>query len=139
MDAVKRRTLLVAAAALINTRGEVLLGERPPHKMLAGYYEFPGGKVEAAETPEEALARELAEELGITCRVEDFTPLTFLSHGYPEFHLLMPVYTCRAWAGGPQALEHSALVWARPEDMHALRMIEADAALVEVLKKELGN
>ncbi len=136
---MKPRTLLVVAAALINAKDEVLLAKRPQGKMLAGYYEFPGGKVEPSETPEGALTRELHEELGIEASAHDFAPLTFLSHGYSEFHLMMPVYTCRRWVGSPQALEHEDLAWARPADMHKLLMIEVDFVLVEKLKEVLGG
>lgn len=127
--------LLVAAAALMNERGEVLLAERPPGKQLAGHWEFPGGKVEAGETPEAALIRELNEELGIKVQAEDLRPLTFLSHPYPEFgfHLLMPTWLCTRWSGEPTALEHAALRFTHPRDMHQLLMIEADKSLVERL------
>lgn len=131
----KSRTLLVVAAALINPHGEVLLAQRPPGKMLAGKWEFPGGKVEADESPEAALVRELREELGIETNQSDFEPFWFLSHDYPQFHLLMPVYLCRAWRNQPQAHEHTAITWCHPRDMHTLDMIEADAELVERLAK----
>lgn len=125
------------AAVIVNSAGEVLLAQRPQGKRLAGKWEFAGGKVEEGEAPEIALARELQEELGITVLPEDFEPFWFLSHPYPEFdfHLLMPVYICKKWQGEPQALEHSALCWKLPQDMHELDMIEADAELV---KKLLG-
>ncbi len=126
--------LLVVAVALINRQGEVLLAQRPEGKMLAGKYEFPGGKMEAGESPEAALVRELREELGIEVSADDLEPFTFLSHPYPEFHLLMPVYLCTRWEGEPQALEHTALAWVTPERMQTLPMIEADAELVERLK-----
>ncbi len=127
--------LLVVACALVNDKGEVLLAQRPPGKMLAGKYEFPGGKVDAGETPEAALARELREELGI--EASDFEPFTFLSHAYPEFHLLMPVYLCRSWHGTPHPHEHTDLQWVHPAHMHTLPMIEADAELVAKLKRQL--
>lgn len=135
------KTLLVSAAALVNARGEVLLAQRPQGKMLAGRWEFPGGKVHADESPEQALVRELEEELGIAVAMADLEPFWFLSHPYPEhgFHLLMPVWLCRHWQGEPQPLEHEALCWKRPQDMRTLPMIEADAELVERLRKTLGD
>ena len=129
------KILLVVAAVIMNSAGEVLLAQRPQGKRLAGKWEFAGGKVEEGETPEIALARELKEELGIMVLPDDFEPFWFLSHPYPEFdfHLLMPVYICQKWQGEPQALEHSALCWKLPSDMHELDMIEADAELVKKL------
>lgn len=133
------KILLVVAAALVNSQGEVLLAKRPEGKRLAGKWEFAGGKVEEGETPESALARELREELGIEALPEDLDNFWFLSHPYPEFsfHLLMPVYICRKWKGTPQPLEHADLCWARPGDMYKLDMIEADAELVERLRAHL--
>ncbi len=130
------KILLVVAAVIINSKGEVLLAQRPEGKRLAGKWEFAGGKVEDGETPESALARELYEELGIEVRQEDLENFWFLSHPYPEFdfHLLMPVYICRKWQGTPQPLEHSDLCWSHPSKMHKLDMIEADAELVERLQ-----
>lgn len=130
------KILLVVAAVLINEKGEVLLAQRPEGKRLAGKWEFAGGKIEEGETPEVALVRELHEELGIEVRPEDMENFWFLSHSYPEFdfHLLMPVYICRKWQGEPKPLEHSALCWAYPNDMHKLDMIEADNELVERIK-----
>lgn len=130
------KILLVVAAVLINSKGEVLLAQRPEGKRLAGKWEFAGGKVEDGETPESALVRELHEELGIEIRQEDLENFWFLSHPYPEFnfHLLMPVYICRKWQGAPQPLEHSALCWTCPSDMPKLDMIEADSELVERLQ-----
>lgn len=130
------KILLVVAAVLINSKGEVLLAQRPESKRLAGKWEFAGGKVEDRETPESALVRELHEELGIKVRQEDLENFWFLSHPYPEFgfHLLMPVYICRKWQGDPQPLEHSALCWTCPSDMHKLDMIEADCELIERLQ-----
>jgi len=132
------KILLVVAAALINPAGEILLAQRPEGKRLAGKWEFPGGKVEAGETPENALVRELQEELGITVVPQDLEPFWFLSHDYVAefgFHLLMPVYLCRSWQGAPKALEHADIAWKKPALMHELPLIEADAGLVERLKK----
>lgn len=129
--------LLVAAAALVNPQNEVLLAQRPKGKRLAGRWEFPGGKVEAEESPEAALVRELAEELGITVNPQDLEPFWFLSHDYVAefgFHLLMPVYIVRRWKGVPEALEHAAITWKRADKMHELPLIEADAELVARLK-----
>src|SRR5271154_4515267 len=114
------KTLLVVAAALINPNNEILLAQRPEGKRLAGKWEFPGGKVEADESPEAALVRELHEELGIGVEPKDLEPFWFLSHDYAAqfgFHLLMPVYLCRTWQGAPQALEHAALCWKHPAAM----------------------
>lgn len=130
------KTLLVAAAALINENDEVLLAQRPKGKRLAGKWEFPGGKVEKDESPEEALIRELREELGIEVLAEDLEPFWFLSHDYHKefgFHMLMPVYLCRVWRGEPKALEHDSILWEYPHAMDELDMIEADAELVERL------
>lgn len=131
------KTLLVVAAALVNTRHEVLLAQRPQGKRLAGKWEFPGGKVEAHESPETALIRELHEELDITLTAEALEPFWFLSHDYTAdfgFHLLMPVYVLRRWQGTPRAVEHADICWQRPADMHRLPMIEADAELIARLK-----
>lgn len=134
------KTLLVVAAALVNARDEVLLAERPVGKRLAGKWEFPGGKVEKDESPEAALARELKEELDVVVAQEDMEPFWFLSHDYVAefgFHLLMPVYLVRRWQGEAKAMEHAAIHWAKPADMHTRPMIEADAELVERLKNML--
>jgi 8-oxo-dGTP diphosphatase len=130
--------LLVVAASLVNSDNEVLLAQRPEGKRLAGKWEFPGGKVESGETPEAALARELQEELGIDVATSDMEPFWFLSHDYIAefgFHLLMPVYICRKWQGTPHPKEHKAIEWKRPNSMHELPMIEADAELIERLKQ----
>jgi 8-oxo-dGTP diphosphatase len=127
------RVVLVAAAVLIDPDGRILLSQRPPGKALAGLWEFPGGKVEPGETPEACLVRELAEELGIEIRAVCLSPLTFASHGYPDFHLLMPVYTCRRWSGIARPLEGQALKWVRPERLSDYPMPPADAPLVSVL------
>lgn len=130
-------TLLVVAAALMNDKGEVLLAQRPKGKQLEDHWEFPGGKLEPGETPEAALARELKEELGIEVATADMQPLTFLSHAYPEFdfHLMMPTWLVRKWHGEPISIEHQAIKWVHPEDMHSMLMIEADRPLVDRLKE----
>jgi 8-oxo-dGTP diphosphatase len=133
--------LLVVAAAIVNDRNEVLVAERPEGKRLAGRWEFPGGKVEAGETPEAAMVRELNEELGIDVAPETLEPFWFLSHDYMAeygFHLLMPVYLCRQWQGTPHALEHAAITWKHPSHMHELAMIEADAELIAKLATTLA-
>jgi 8-oxo-dGTP diphosphatase len=126
---------------LVNPGNEVLLAQRPPGKRLAGKWEFPGGKVEAGESPEAALNRELKEELGIDVPTGAMDPFWFLSHDYQQefgFHLLMPVYMCRTWEGTPHPHEHTAIAWRHPNEMHRLPMIEADAELIERLKKSLS-
>jgi 8-oxo-dGTP diphosphatase len=125
--------LLVAAGALIDTDGRVLVTQRPPDKAMAGLWEFPGGKVEPGETPEATLIRELKEELGIDIRSACLAPLTFASHGYQSFHLLMPLYVCRTWDGIVRPLEGQALKWLRPRDLRALDMPPADAPLIAPL------
>lgn len=136
------KTLLVAAVALINDNDEVLLAQRPEGKRLAGKWEFPGGKVEKDESPEQALIRELHEELGIDVEPHNLEPFWFLSHNYMKdygFHLLMPVYLVRAWHGEPHPKEHASIIWELPREMHKLDMIKADAELVERLKNELDE
>ena len=111
------RVVLVAAVALIDADGRVLLAQRPEGKSLAGLWEFPGGKVEPGETPEAALIRELKEELGIDTWKSCLAPLTFASHSYDEFHLLMPLFACRRWDGTPHPHEGQGLAWVRPQDL----------------------
>ena len=115
--------LLVVAAALVDPDGRVLIAQRPEGKSMAGLWEFPGGKVEKAETPEAALIRELHEELGITVKEPCLAPFTFASHTYGGFHLLMPLYICRRWEGEAKPLLHAALKWIKPRDL----MLNADA------------
>jgi 8-oxo-dGTP diphosphatase len=126
--------VLVAAAALIDPDGRVLIAERPPGKKMAGLWEFPGGKVEAGETPEMALIRELGEELGIVVKEPCLAPFTFASHTYDVFHLLMPLYICRRWDGTPRALEHAALKWVHPRDLAGYPMPAADLPLIPMLR-----
>lgn len=126
--------LLVAAAALVDVDGRVLLARRPPGKPMAGLWEFPGGKVRGGETPEVALVRELREELGIGVTESGLVPFTFSSHAYDDFHLLMPLYVCRAWKGLVTAREDQELEWARTRDMADFPMPPADAPLVAMLR-----
>lgn len=128
------KLVLVAACALVDPDGRVLLAQRPEGKSLAGLWEFPGGKVEAGETPEACLIRELQEELGVDTWASCLAPLSFASHGYADFHLLMPLYVCRRWQGTPQGREGQALAWARPLDMGRFPMPPADAPLVASLR-----
>ena len=125
-----RKLLLVAACALVDADGRVLIAQRPEGKQLAGLWEFPGGKIEPGETPEETLVRELAEELSIETKTACLAPLTFASHSYETFHLLMPLYVCRRFWGTPEAREHQALKWVRPRDMRSYRMPPADEPLI---------
>ena len=127
------KIVLVAACALIDPDGRVLLAQRPEGKSMAGLWEFPGGKVEAGERPEDTLIRELREELGIVVREECLAPLSFASHGYPDFHLLMPLYVCRRWEGTVTALEANALTWVRPNRLRDYKMPPADEPLVSHL------
>jgi 8-oxo-dGTP diphosphatase len=128
------KLVLVSAVALIDRDGRVLLAQRPPGKSMEGLWEFPGGKVEPGETPEAALIRELHEELGINTWASCLAPLTFASHAYDSFHLLMPVFACRKWEGTPQAREHTRLAWVRKEDLRTYPMPPADKPLIPVLR-----
>ena len=124
------KLLLVVACALIDADGRVLIAQRPQGKQLAGLWEFPGGKVEAGERPEETLIRELHEELGITVQEPCLAPLTFASHAYQSFHLLMPLYVCRRWEGFVTAREHNKLAWVRPNKLRDYPMPPADEPLI---------
>ena len=126
--------VLVAACALVDADGRVLLARRPPGRSMAGLWEFPGGKVEKGERPEEALIREMSEELGIEIAEPCLAPLTFASHSYPEFHLLMPLYACRRWKGMPVPREGQELAWVRPNRMAEYPMPAADKPLISMLR-----
>lgn len=128
------KTVLVSAVALIDVDGRVLLAQRPEGKSLAGLWEFPGGKVEPGETPEVALIRELHEELGIDTWQSCLAPLTFASHSYEDFHLLMPLFACRKWHGIVQGREGQALKWVRAGDLRSYPMPPADIPLIAVLR-----
>ena len=127
------RLVLVAACALIDPDGRVLIAQRPPGKSMAGLWEFPGGKVEPGERPEQTLIRELQEELGIAVKEECLAPLTFASHTYPEFYLLMPLYVCRRWDGFVQAKEGQSLKWVRTPELRSYPMPPADEPLISHL------
>lgn len=133
-DAPNVPIVLVAAAALINDKSEVLLAQRPDGKSMAGLWEFPGGKVEPGETPEFALMRELEEELGIETRPTCYHPIAFASHTYDDFHLLMPVFALRMWKGEVTAKEHKALEWVHPLNMPQYDMPKADIPLIATLR-----
>src|SRR5690242_10892707 len=122
--------VLVTAVALIDADGRVLLAQRPAGKPMAGLWEFPGGKVEQGERPEDSLIRELKEELGIVVREACLAPLTFASHAYPEFHLLMPLYVCRRWDGTVTPREGQRLAWVRPNRLREYPMPPADEPLI---------
>jgi 8-oxo-dGTP diphosphatase len=126
--------VLVAAVVLVDVDGRVLLARRPEGKAMAGLWEFPGGKVDPGETPETALIRELAEELGIDVAASCLAPFTFASHAYPDFHLLMPLYVCRRWSGIPVAREGQRLAWVRPARLADYPMPPADKPLVAMLR-----
>ncbi|WP_439507907.1 (deoxy)nucleoside triphosphate pyrophosphohydrolase [Yoonia sp.] len=128
------KLVLVSAVALIDADGRVLLAQRPEGKSMAGLWEFPGGKVEQGETPEAALIRELHEELGIGTWASCLAPLTFASHAYADFHLLMPLFACRKWEGTPQSREGQALKWVRPSDLRNYPMPAADIPLIPILR-----
>jgi 8-oxo-dGTP diphosphatase len=127
---VSVKLVLVAACALIDPDGRVLIAQRPQGKPMAGLWEFPGGKVEAGERPEVSLTRELKEELGIVVKEECLAPLTFASHLYSDFHLLMPLYVCRRWEGIVEAKEAQRLKWVRPNDLRNYPMPPADEPLI---------
>lgn len=127
------KTVLVAACALVDADGRVLLAQRPAGKSMAGLWEFPGGKIEAGEKPEQSLIRELNEELGIVVKEDCLAPLTFASHSYPDFHLLMPLYVCRRWEGTVTALEGQKLAWVKPNRLREYEMPSADVPLISHL------
>src|ERR687884_1163006 len=127
------KIVLVAAVALIDADNRVLIARRPPGKAMAGLWEFPGGKVEPGERPEDTLIRELHEELAIVVSEACLAPLTFASHAYPDFHLLMPLYVCRRWDGIATAREHARLAWVRPDRLRDYPMPPADEPLVSHL------
>ncbi len=137
-DPAPLKLLLVVAVALVDPDGRVLIAQRPEGKQLAGLWEFPGGKVEPGERPEESLIRELREELGITVREPCLAPLTFASHPYETFHLLMPLYVCRRWEGYAASREGQALRWVKPGRLKDFPMPAADEPLIPFLIDLLG-
>lgn len=128
------KIVLVSAVALIDPDGRVLLAQRPEGKSMAGLWEFPGGKVEPGESPEAALVRELHEELGIETWGSCLAPLTFASHSYDDFHLLMPLFACRKWEGTPVGQENQQLAWVRAADLRSYPMPPADIPLIPILR-----
>lgn len=128
------KVVLVSAVALIDPDGRILLAQRPEGKSMAGLWEFPGGKVEPGETPEQALVRELNEELGIDTWESCLAPLTFASHGYDDFHLLMPVFACRKWEGQLKPQEGQTLKWVRVNQLRDYPMPPADIPLIAMLR-----
>ena len=126
--------VLVVAGALVDADGRVLIARRPEGKRMAGLWEFPGGKVAPGETPEEALVRELHEELGVDTRESCLAPIAFASHRYDDFHLLMPLYVCRVWKGAPSPREGQELAWVRPPRLSDYPMPPADAPLIALLR-----
>jgi len=124
------KLVLVAACALIDADGRVLIAQRPAGRPMAGLWEFPGGKIAAGERPEQTLIRELKEELGIVVNEECLAPLTFASHTYPDFHLLMPLFVCRRWEGTVSAMEGQALKWVKPNRLRDFPMPPADLPLI---------
>ena len=128
------KIVLVVACALIDTDGRVLIAQRPDGRSMAGLWEFTGGKIEAGERPETALIRELREELAIEVNEACLAPFTFASHAYPDFHLLMPLYLCRRWAGMPRAVEAPAIKWVHPRDLGGYPMPAADLPLIPMLR-----
>tara|TARA_Y100000739_G_scaffold219201_1_gene217418 strand:- start:1535 stop:1939 length:405 start_codon:yes stop_codon:yes gene_type:complete len=130
---------LVVCAALVDRDGRVLVNSRPEGKSMAGFWEFPGGKIEQNETPESALIRELKEELGITTWHSCLAPLTFVSHGYNDFHLLLPLYVCRKWKGIVEPKDNQDLKWCYPDQLRKLKMLPADIPLIAHLRDLLGS
>ena len=128
------KLVLVTAVALVDRENRILIAQRPEGRAMAGLWEFPGGKIEAGESPESALIRELHEELGIDTWASCLAPLTFASHAYSDFHLLMPLFVCRKWEGVPTPREHAALKWVKALDLKNFPMPAADLPLIPVLR-----
>lgn len=137
MSITAANMLVVVACALVDADGRVLLAQRPEGKVMAGLWEFPGGKIEPGETPEAALIRELNEELSIDVTAACLAPVSFASHEYEDFHLLMPVYVCRKWDGQIMPREGQRVKWLRPRDMFDLAMPEADKPLIAALRDQI--
>lgn len=131
---MEKKILFVAACALVDADGRVLLCKRPKGKQLEGLWEFPGGKMEPGESPEDCIIRELNEELGIDVKAACLAPFVFASHGYESFHLVMPLFLCRRWDGFVTAKEHEALAWVKPAQFDAYPMPPADAPIAAYLR-----
>ena len=131
------RLVLVAACALIDAEGRVLIAQRPRGKSMAGLWEFPGGKIEPDESPEQTVVREMREELGIIIQESALSPFVFASHSYPEFHLLMPLFLCHRWEDDPKSREGQAIAWVKPADLAGYPMPPADLPLIPLLKAHL--
>jgi len=134
----EKPTLIVPAIALVDTDSRILLAQRPEGKSFAGYWEFPGGKIETGETPEAALIREIREELGVETQDSCLAPVSFASHPYDDFHLILLLYVCRRWQNTPQALEGGALEWVRPQRLRDYQMPPANLEFIAVLQDLLG-
>ena len=134
----EKPTLIVPAIALVDTDSRILLAQRPEGKSFAGYWEFPGGKIEKGETPEAALIREIREELGVETQDSCLAPVSFASHPYDDFHLILLLYVCRRWQNTPQALEGGALEWVRPQRLRDYQMPPANLEFIAVLQDLLG-
>ena len=134
-----KKIVHVVAAALVDQDRRILVTQRPEGKKMAGMWEFPGGKIDEGETPEYALMRELDEELGLTTRPCCFSPIAFASHGYDDFHLMMPLFICRVWKGLPQSREGQAMKWVQPMALYDLEMPEADLPLIDELISHLDH
>lgn len=132
------RVVYVSAGVLMKNDGTLLVAQRPAGKSMAGLWELPGGKIEAGETPEDALIRELEEELSVGLDANHLTPLTFASHAYADFHLFMPVFLATKWRGEPMPVEGQTLQWVRPEALKSLPAPEADIPLFAYLEREFG-
>ncbi len=133
MSEAPKKIIVVSACALLDQDNRVLLAQRPEGKSMAGLWEFPGGKIEVGETPEEALIRELSEELGVTTWESCLAPLSFASHSYETFHLLMPLFICRKWEGSPHGRENQQLKWVRKQSLRDFPMPPADDPLIPAL------
>jgi 8-oxo-dGTP diphosphatase len=132
-----KRLVLVAACALIDSEGRVLIAKRPDGKPMAGLWEFPGGKIEPDESPEQTVVREMREELGVVIQESALSPFVFASHDYPGFHLLMPLFLCHRWEGVPQSHEGQEIAWVKPADLAGYPMPPADLPLIPLLKAHL--